>query len=307
MVKGMRGCGVRRFGGEVTSLDLPYPPDPGPGQVVVALDAAGVGGWDRLVRTGQWDVGLQPPAAMGVEGSGRVLAMGEGATGVQVGDAVLTHEAPLPGRSGFWAERVLVTSAYVARIPEGLDPVAAAALPVSGLTARQALDEVALTSGERLLVTGGASPTGSLVIQLAAGAGVSVTTTASPRHAARLGELGAEVVLDYRDPDWPDNTTTLFEAAVVAAPGTSNTALGLVADGGRLCSLVSDAPEGERGITTQDLYVKPNGSQLTELAQKMRDSLLIVDVEAVALTDGPRVFDIVTSGQSAGKKYVVQP
>jgi hypothetical protein len=66
-------------------------------------------------------------------------------------------------------------------------------------------------------------------------------------------------------------------------------------------------PQGERGITTKDLYVKPNGSQLTELARKMRDGLLIVDVEAVSLTDGPRVFDIVTSGRSAGKKYVVQP
>ena len=303
----MRACGVRRFGSDVELLDLAEPPDPGPGQVVMTVDAAGLGGWDPLVRTGEWDVGLHPPAAMGVEGAGRVVAVGEGATDVAVGDAVLTHDVPLPGGSGLWSERALLTLAHVAPLPAGLDPVAAAAIPVSGLTARQALDDVALESGQRLLVTGGASPTGSLVIQLAARAGVSVTTTASPRHAARLAELGAEAVLDYRDPDWPKKTTTPFDAAVVAAPETSTTAVGLVADRGTLCSLVSDAPEGERGISSKDLYVRPDQSQLAELARLMRDGLLVIDVEAVGLADGPRVFDVVSTGRAAGKKYVIRP
>lgn len=302
----MRACGVRRFGSDVELLDLAEPPAPGPDQVVLELDAAGLGGWDPLVRTGEWDVGLHPPAAMGVEGAGRVVAVGEGATDVAVGDAVLTHEAPLPGGSGLWAERALLTSAHVAPSPVGLDPAAAAALPVSGLTARQALDDVDLESGQRLLVTGGASPTGSLVIQLAASAGLSVTTTASPRHAARLAELGAEVVLDYRDSEWPQKTTAPFDAAVVAAPQTSNAALGVVADRGRLCSLVSDAPEGERGIDSKDLYVRPDGSQLAELARLMRDGLLVIDVEAGPLADGPRAFDVVSTGRAAGKKYVIQ-
>jgi NADPH:quinone reductase-like Zn-dependent oxidoreductase len=307
MVEGMRACGVRRFGSDVVLLDLAEPPVPGPQQLVLAMDAAGLGGWDPLVGTGQWDVGLHPPAALGVEGAGRVVAVGEGATDVAVGDAVLTHEAPLPGGSGLWTERALLTVAHVAPLPAGLDPVAAAALPVSGLTARQALDDVALESGQRLLVTGGASPTGSLVIQLAVSSGVSVTTTASPRHAARLAALGAEVVLDYRDSEWPKKTTTPFDAAVVAAPETSNTALGLIADGGRLCSLVSDAPEGERGIDSKDLYVRPDRSQLAALARLMHDGLLVIDVEAVALADGPRVFDVVSRGGAAGKKYVIRP
>ena len=306
MVERMRACGVRRFGSDVELLDLAEPPDPGPGQVAITVEAAGLGGWDPLVRTGEWDVGLHPPAAMGVEGSGRVVAVGEGATDVAVGDAVLTHDVPLPGGSGLWAERALLTSAHVAPLPAGLDPVAAAAIPVSGLTARQALADVALESGQRLLVTGGASPTGSLVIELAAGAGVSVTTTASPRHEARLAELGAGVVLDYHS-DWSNMTTTPFDAAVVAAPETSSTALGLIADGGRLCSLVSDAPEGERGISSKDLYVRPDRSQLEELARLMRDGTLVIDVEAVELADGPKVFDVVSRGRAGGKKYVIRP
>lgn len=303
----MWACGVRRLGGEVALLDLAEPPDPGPGQVLLKVYAAGVGGWDRLVRTGEWDVGIRPPAALGVECTGRVLAVGQGCAHVSVGDVVLTHEVPLPGRSGLWAELALLTSALVARLPEGLDPVAAAGIPVSGLTARQALDDVALESGQRLLVTGGASPTGSLVIQLAAIAGVSVTTTASSRHATRLAELGADVVLDYHDSDWAETATGPFDAAVVVAPGTATAALGLVGDRGKLCSLVSDAPQSERGVSSSNLYVRPDRTQLAELSRQMRDGLLDIDVEARALTDGPRVFDLVSSGRAAGKKYVMQP
>src|ERR671923_45894 len=73
-----------------------------------ALGAApGVGAWDRLLNGG-WDVGLRPPAALGVEGAGRVLAVGAYVDEFAVGDRVLAHEAPLPGGSGFWGERVLL-------------------------------------------------------------------------------------------------------------------------------------------------------------------------------------------------------
>ncbi|MFB9839853.1 alcohol dehydrogenase catalytic domain-containing protein, partial [Actinoallomurus acaciae] len=71
----MRACGVTEAGGRVRTLELPDPGPPGAGQVVVAVEAAGVGAWDRLTYTGGWDVGLVPPAALGVEGAGRVVAV----------------------------------------------------------------------------------------------------------------------------------------------------------------------------------------------------------------------------------------
>src|SRR5205085_11138915 len=114
-----------------------------------------MGQWDGLLHIpGGWDVGLRPPAALGVEGAGTVAAVGPDVTSVVVGDLVLTHAAPLPGGSGLWAEQALVTAAHLARRPATLDPGLAGGLPVAGLTARQALHRLALPAGPRLLPTG---------------------------------------------------------------------------------------------------------------------------------------------------------
>ncbi|MFB7510326.1 alcohol dehydrogenase catalytic domain-containing protein [Streptomyces broussonetiae] len=85
---------------EVVLLELLEPSSPGPGQILVAVEAAGVGPWDELLNGAGWDVGLRPPAALGVEGAGKVLAVGAGVTGFAVGDRVLAHEAPAaPGEA----------------------------------------------------------------------------------------------------------------------------------------------------------------------------------------------------------------
>src|SRR2546423_1328621 len=132
-----------------------------------------------------------------------------------VGDRVVAHEAPLPGGGGFWAERVLLAAAHAAHCPPGLEPVEAAALPVNGLTAWQALAMLGLGPGQRLLVTNGAGNTGSLAIQLAAATGVEVTATASASATDRLRGIGAAHGVDYPEPtrpaltqDPPGSTTT---------------------------------------------------------------------------------------------------
>ena len=93
-------------------LELPEPASPGPGELLIEVQAAGIGPWDAFVGAGGWDVGLRPPAALGVEGTGVVAAVGENVGGIATGDAVLVHEAPLPGGSGFWAEQVLVDASH---------------------------------------------------------------------------------------------------------------------------------------------------------------------------------------------------
>ena len=302
----MRGCGVSRIDAPVMPLALPSPPSPGPGQVLVAVEAAGVGPWEDLVRNGVWDVGLRPPAALGVEGAGRVVAVGPQVTGLAVGDPVVAHEAPFPGGSGFWAEQVLLAAAHVALRPAVLDPVAAAALPIGGLTARQALDSLALKAGDRLLITGGAGGTGVLVVQLAVRAGLRVTTTASPTSAARLQGFGAEAVLNYHDPSWPEQVGDPVDAAIVAASGTGDFALRTVRDGGRLCALTSGAPEPERGITTADLYVRPDGAALARLAADLADGALAVDPEVLPRNAAADALDRVRTGSTGGRKLVLR-
>jgi NADPH:quinone reductase-like Zn-dependent oxidoreductase len=249
----LRGCGVERLGGRVKLLELTAPVA-GPGQIVVAVASAGVGAWDPLLPSAAWDVGLRPPAAMGVEGAGVVVAVGADVAEFAVGDAVLAHEAPLPGGSGFWAERVLVNAAHAARRPPHLDIAPAGALPVSGLTARQAVDALGLESGARVLVTGGAGTTGSLTVQVAALAGLAVTTTASPSSAEWLRSVGATDVIDYHDADWPAVVERGFDAAVVSAPGTAADAVRCVRDGGRIVALVSYRFVDERCLIESRMY-----------------------------------------------------
>ncbi|MFB6784913.1 NADP-dependent oxidoreductase [Streptomyces sp. NPDC056352] len=290
---------------EVALLELPEPSSPGPGQILVAVEAAGVGPWDQLLNGAGWDVGLRPPAALGVEGAGKVLAVGAGVTGFAVGDRVLAHEAPLPGGSGFWAERVLINADHAAACPPGLDAVHAAALPVNGLTTLQALKKLDLSRGQRLLITNGGGATGALAIQLAGAKGIEVTATASAAAAERLLGLGAMEVVDYHDPSWSAKVRGRFDAALIITTGTADAALPLVRDGGRLCSLTSDAPPEERGITSWDLYVEPNAAQLVQLAEQAAAGTLKLAPEPLPLSEGPAAFARVVTGRAGGKKIVL--
>ena len=301
----MRACGVKHANGAVSLLELAEPPDPGPGEVLITVLAAGMGPWDALLYTGGWDVGLQYPAALGVEGSGSVLAVGADVTGISVGDEVLAHEAPFPKGSGFWAERALITAEHVAKRPEGLDPVSAGGLPIAGLTAQQVVDALDIGPGFRLLITGAAGVTGAVVVQLAAAAGARVTVTASEYHTDRLTALGAHTVVDYHRPDWPSAAGGPFDAALIAAPGTGAAAITVVREHGVLLSLTGDAPAPERGIESSDFYVEPNGAQLAEVAKLAASGALKLNTDSVALDDAVATFDAVAAGTTRGRKMVL--
>jgi NADPH:quinone reductase-like Zn-dependent oxidoreductase len=146
--------------------------------------------------------------------------------------------------------------------------VLAGALPVNGLTALQALEMLGLGRGQRLLVTNGGGTTGSLAIQLAAAMGVEVTTTASASAADRLRGFGAAEIIDYHDPNWPGQVRGGFDGALIAAIGTGEAALPLVRDGGRPCSLTSDASAEERGIASTNLYFRPDAAQLARWSSR---------------------------------------
>jgi len=299
---------VRSAGGLVELLELPSPKTPGPGEVVLAVQAAGMGQWDGLLHIpGGWEVGLRPPAALGVEGAGTVAAVGPDVTDVVVGDLVLAHAAPLPGGSGLWAEQALVTAAHVARRPVTLDPVLAGGLPVAGLTARQALDQLAVSAGTRLLITGASGSTGTIALQLAVHDGATVVATAAARHADRLRALGAEQVVDSHAANWAAHLERDFDAVLVAVMGTAAAAMSVVRDGGRLCSITSDAPPGERDITAANLYVRPDAGQLRRLAAEAAEGRLTLDTRAVRLQAAPPVAQQVSAGGSGALKYVLTP
>ncbi|WP_371616890.1 NAD(P)H-quinone oxidoreductase [Streptomyces sp. NBC_00454] len=185
-------------------------PDPvaGEGEVLVDVAASAVNRADVLQRQGFYD---PPPGASrhpGLECSGRISAVGPGVSGWSVGDEVC---ALLAG--GGYAERVAVPAGQLLPVPAGLDLVTAAALPEVVSTVWSNVFMVAgLRPGETLLVHGGSSGIGTMAIQLAKAVGARVAVTAGGKEKlARCAELGADILIDYREQD--------FVAEVRAATG----------------------------------------------------------------------------------------
>lgn len=282
----MRAAGIVRLGGTVTELELDEPPPPGPGEALIEVEAAGVGNWDDIVRTGGWDTGTVPPMALGVEAAGVILAVGPGGGAWKPGDAVLTH--PLPLRyQGTWSARLLVSVDLLAPKPDHVSWEQAAVFPVPALTADQALDAVKAGAGETpLLVHGAGGTTGRLMATLAARRGLTVIAVAGQANAGVLARSGVAHVLDRHDPNWPAEVRRLtggagVAAAVNAARGGEGAALAAVADGGRLATITGDPPQAERGVSIANVYVEADGRQLTALVALLAQGAADVTVGTV--------------------------
>jgi NADPH:quinone reductase-like Zn-dependent oxidoreductase len=311
----MRAAGIRRFGGDVEVLDLPDPRDPGSGEVLISVRAAGVGNWDEFVRTGGWDTGARPPMALGVEAAGLVTAIGPGVRDVPIGAAVTTYSVPFP-EQGSWAEALIARAAHVAVVPPGVPLETAAALPVPALTADQALVGAGLAGGGQLgeglvvLVHGAGGVTGGMVVRLAAHRGARVIATAGAGSADRVRALGATDVLDYHDPGWTGRVRTLtggVGVAVNAARDGAVSALTTVCDGGRLVTITGDPPPEARGITVTAVQVVPDGPRLGRLVGLLAAGALTLEVGArYRLEDAAAALLAARSG-TGGTALVIQP
>ena len=196
----MRAVVISRPGGPEV-LTWQEVPDvvPGPGEVLVAVAATAVNRADLLQREGHYD---PPPGSSpypGLECSGRITGLGEGVDGWSVGDAVT---ALLSG--GGYAEQVAVPVGQLMPVPAGVDLVHAAALPEAACTVWSNVFMLAgLRPGETLLVHGGSSGIGTMAIQLGRAMGARVAVTAgSAEKLQRCRELGAQVLVNYRDEDF---------------------------------------------------------------------------------------------------------
>ena len=280
--RGQRVAGVKALGEPVEIFEVDEPATPAAGEVLIDVVAAGIGNWDELVRIGSWQIGGPAPMALGTEAAGTVAAAG--VAELREGDEVMTHPLPLR-RHGTWAERVLAPAAAVTARPPGASWEACGAFPIPALTAAQALDEaLGIESGGWLVVNGAGGVTGGLLVQLAAARGARVIATASAKKAGRIRDYGASEVLDYHG-DWPalvrEITGGGAPKAVNAARGQAATTLKAVADGGHLATITGDPPREERGVAVVDVYVRPDGRQLSALAKLLSDGTLSVPIASV--------------------------
>ncbi len=222
--------------------DLPTP-EPGPTDVLVDVTAVSVNHVDTFVRSGAWRTPLTFPFVIGRDLTGTVAAVGAGVHRFRPGDRVWCNSLGHDGRQGAAAERVVVPVDRLYPLPEGADPCETVALAHPAATAHLGLfTHGRLRPGETVVVAGAAGNVGSALVVMAAAAGARVVATASARDAGYCREIGADHVIDYRDPDVPARIREAAPAGVDLYFDTSGandleTAVGLLAGRGRIVLL----------------------------------------------------------------------
>ncbi|QJY47423.1 NADP-dependent oxidoreductase [Pseudonocardia broussonetiae] len=288
-------------------------PVAGPGQVRVRVAATTFNGVDGNIRAGfmQGPMPLSLPHVPGLDVAGTIDALGEGVSGLAVGDEVIGF---LPFvADGAAAEYVLAPAEVLAPAPTSIPLADAAALPVVGLTAWQALvDHARLEPGQRLLISGAGGAVGGYAVQLAKATGAHVIATASPRSSERVARAGADEVVDHTTTDLVAAVTEPVDVLLNLAPidpARFAALTALVRDGGVVVSTTVWMPapaDEDRGVRAVDLYVRSDPAQLSELVARVDRGELTVDVaERVALAELAPVHARAAAGTLPGKVVVL--
>ena len=270
----MRAAALDRFGGpEVLTLHTLPVPEPAAGELLIAVNTAGVGSWDADIRDGWSPSGRPPrfPLVLGTDGSGIVAAIGPRVRRFEIGDAVYGYTWDNP-RGGFYAEYVAVPADSAAPMPRRLDLRQAGAIPVTGLTGLQGIDDaLRLRRGERVIIHGASGGVGTMAMQFAKLRRARVFATAAGEDGVALvRRLGADAAIEGKHGD-------LAEALHRFAPDGVDAVLGL-AGGDRLERCIDALRRGGR-------LAYPNG---VEPEPKKRRGVEVVPYDAAV---GVREFE----------------
>jgi NADPH:quinone reductase-like Zn-dependent oxidoreductase len=288
-------------------------PVPGAGEARIRVAATSFNGVDGNIRGGfmRGPIPVALPHTPGLDVAGTVDALGDGVTGVAAGDRVVGF-LPMTA-AGASAEYVIAPAEILATAPTRIPLADAAALPVAGLTAWQALfDHAELTAGQRVLINGAGGAVGGYAVQLAKNAGASVIAVAGPRSAARARSAGADEVVDHTGTTVAAAVTEPVDVALNLAPVDPSELAALVAlirPAGVLVNTTVWMPapsDEERGVRGIDLFVRSDAGQLSRLVELVDSGELRVDVgERVPLAELPAVHARAAAGTLAGKVVVV--
>jgi NADPH:quinone reductase-like Zn-dependent oxidoreductase len=294
----MRAVVMHETGGpEVLSLEEADAPEPQDGQVLVRVRAVAVNAIEWKQRRGLYEKPL--PAVLGTDISGVVEA--SRAEGFAEGDEVFGMSA-----GGGYAELAAADAAKVSRKPAALSHEQAAAIPIVGMTAWQALfDRGGLEAGQTVLIAGAAGGVGHVAVQLAHHARAHTIGTGSGRNRDFVLSLGADEYVDYTQQDVGE---AVSDARVVFdTVGGDNTArlVPALAEGGVLVTIAGPPPEDaarERGARAELLVMQPSAEQLTRLAELVAGGDLKIETSQVLpLAEVQRAHELIESRRTRGK------
>ncbi|MDY7103345.1 MAG: NADP-dependent oxidoreductase [Actinomycetota bacterium] len=285
----MHAVGVNEFGGP-EALEVVELPErhAGPGEVRIRVHAAAVNPTDTYTRNGARAEQLAaepPPYVCGMDAAGVIDEIGEGtATDLSVGDDVMAIVVP-HGSHGAYASSLVVPVGSVARMPKGATYAEAASLPMNALTARLALDLLALEPGSTLAVTGAAGAFGGYVVELARADGLRVIADASEADEELVAGLGADVIVRRGD--------DVAARIVAAVPGgvdgladgsvQNELVVPAVRDGGAYASVRGWPGTGERDLAFHRVWVREYAQEqakLDRLRQQVEEGSVTLRVAA---------------------------
>jgi NADPH:quinone reductase-like Zn-dependent oxidoreductase len=316
----MRAVAVAQFGADPVLVEVPDPV-PGPGEVLIRLTGASYNPFDRAITSGYLrERGPHVfPLIVGVDGSGTVVARGDGVARFDVGDAVYGQMVHSPYGEGTYAEYVkLPAGGWIVPAPATVSLDEAAAVPTAGMTALALLDVADIGNGSTVLVVGATGGVGSFATQIAANRGARVIGTARGTAEKFVRDLGASDVVDYSHEPIGEQVRSIAPEGVDVLVDCASDAAGfaacteLVRDGGLASSIAFAAnlsAPAPRGIRLVNFNVRGGQFEGTELLTRLSAQLdagqLRVPVESkVSLEDASAAYARIQSGGARGKMVI---
>jgi len=279
----MKAVRIHEFGGPETLKveDLPRP-EASATEVLIRILGASINPVDYKIRQGGYLPKDALPLTLGRDVAGVVEAVGQGVDEFRRGDAVYAMLSP---KHGGYAEYVVEPIANVARKPETLDFIQAAAVPLAGLTAWQGLiDHGGLQKGQTVLIHGAAGGVGHFAVQFAAARGAKVIATCSGQDTDFVKGLGAAEVIDYHKERFEDRAHDVDLVFDLVAGETQDRSFAVIRQGGVLVSTLKEPDKdraAQRNIRTAHYMAAPNGAQLAEIGRLIDAGKVTPNIEAV--------------------------
>lgn len=284
-MKAVKAARVHGYGGpEAVRIEETTLPDPKAGEVLVRVQAAGINPIDWKIRAGYLKdvMPLPTPFTLGVDFAGVVEALGPAVSGFEVGQAIYGEAPVFKGASGSFAQELIAKSGNIAPRPSNTDAVEAAALPLAGVSALQAMEALVVTEGRKILIHGGGGGIGSLAIQMAKHFGAWVATTVSADDVEYVKSLGADRIINYR--------TERFDELLSGLDGVFDTVGGdsyarsfkVLRNQGRLVSLLERPREdlmSQSGVVASVQFTDVTTQRLAKLTDLVQRGIVKVNID----------------------------
>ena len=301
----MRAVTVSGFGAAPEVTDRPVP-EPGRGEVLVRLNAAGLNPFDWKVIDGAISDAAFP-LTIGTDGAGTVERIGADVTGFQPGDPVFGQFSSVRQGRGSYAELAIASADAIAPAPRTIALSEAAAVPTAGMTALNLLDRIG--GVDRLLIVGATGGVGTFTTQLAAARGITVVATASGGKADLMRALGATEIVDHTAGPVADQVESPVDALIDLVSDTEalHGLLPAVRPGGTVLSPVFAVPEGGLpGVDAANFSSAAGAGLLERLAREIdAGHVRVVIGDTVTLSQAPDALARSRAGKARGKTVIV--